>query len=213
MYDTWGIVAKKPKGHWRLFPKHTKSNCAAHCTLLEGGRTQPDKYRVVLGAWDRTDQHDTFVRVHQVSRQLRHPAYNEATYDSDIALWRLQRPADPLHFRAICLPRPKLELRNPMTVAGWGITKENTFELAGTLQELSVPVVSSSRCAAALKPYPVTANMLCAGGRAGRDACQGDSGGPLMGVHHTTEQVYLAGVVSWGIGGTPATYHHTNNLS
>ena len=29
MYDTWGLVAKKPKGHWRLFPKHTKSNCAA----------------------------------------------------------------------------------------------------------------------------------------------------------------------------------------
>ena len=29
MYDTWGIVAKKPKGHWRLFPKHTKSNCAS----------------------------------------------------------------------------------------------------------------------------------------------------------------------------------------
>ena len=29
MYDAWGLVAKKPKGHWRPFPKHTKSNCGA----------------------------------------------------------------------------------------------------------------------------------------------------------------------------------------
>ena len=48
MYDTWGIVAKKPKGHWRLFPKHTKSNCAAETLgvvlqLVEG------EERLVLG--------------------------------------------------------------------------------------------------------------------------------------------------------------------
>ena len=45
----------------------------------------------------------------------------------------------------------------------------------------------------------ITASMLCA--RApGRDACQGDSGGPLMGSHPDTNKVYLAGVVSWGVG-------------
>ena len=27
-------MAKKPKGHWRLFPKHTKSNCAAEARHL-----------------------------------------------------------------------------------------------------------------------------------------------------------------------------------
>ena len=28
MYDTWGLVAEKPKGSWRPFTKHTRTNCA-----------------------------------------------------------------------------------------------------------------------------------------------------------------------------------------
>ena len=49
---------------------------------------------------------DTVVRVHEVTTMMRHPRYNEVTYDNDIALWRLKNPADLHHFRTICLPSP-----------------------------------------------------------------------------------------------------------
>jgi len=173
---------------------------ASHCTILENGVARPEKYRVVLGEWDRGTEEDAFVSIHEIEKQIRHPDYNIANYDSDIAMWKLKTPADLHHFRTICLPYPGLGLRNPMTVAGWGILQEGGFQLAGVLQEVNVPVVPLNTCRKALDPYELTNNMLCAGGVNGQDACQGDSGGPLMGEHPETNQTYLAGVVSWGIG-------------
>ena len=71
--------------------------------------------------------------------------------------------------------------------------------LSSVLQEASLPLVTLPVCREALGEA-VTDNMLCAGGVRGQDACQGDSGGPLMGEHPDTGRVYLAGVVSWGVG-------------
>ena len=76
---------------------------ASHCT---SGHTTPGKYLVVLGEWNRKTEFDTFVTVHKVVERIRHPEYNTANYDNDIALWRLQTPADMNHFRPICVPHP-----------------------------------------------------------------------------------------------------------
>ena len=62
-----------------------------------------------------------------------------------------------------------------------------------------MPLASLDTCRKALGGK-LTENMLCAGGVKGQDACQGDSGGPLMGVEPLSNKIYLAGVVSWGIG-------------
>ena len=92
-----------------------------------------------------------------------------------------------------------LKEENPLTVAGWGVTREGGTELAPTLQEVNLPLVNTETCRAVLGPG-VTDNMLCAGGVEGQDACQGDSGGPLMGLQPTQQRLFLAGVVSWGVG-------------
>ena len=168
---------------------------ASHCTL--GGHT--DQYRVVLGEYNRSQEGDTVVRVHKVRSMHRHPEYNSVTYNNDIAMWRLEEPADFNHFRTICLPRPGMKIRNPLAVAGWGVTSEGGV-LATVLKEVAVPVVSSTLCKKALAPHSITEYMLCAGGNEGQDACQGDSGGPLMGEEPGKDQVFLAGVVSWGLG-------------
>ena len=65
-----------------------------------------------------------------------------------------------------------MQLKNPMTVAGWGVTEEGSTYLSTILQEVSVPVVSSASCKKSLGEYQVTENMLCAGGIPGQDACQ-----------------------------------------
>ena len=90
-------------------------------------------------------------------------------------------------------------MNNPLTVAGWGVTLEGSLVLSSSLQEVNLPLVNLTQCREALGEA-VTDNMLCAGGVLGQDACQGDSGGPLMGTDPDTDRVYLAGVVSWGVG-------------
>ena len=76
---------------------------ASHCT---SGTTTPGKYLVVLGEWNRQTEFDTYVTVHKVVERIRHPDYNAANYDNDLALWRLESPADMNHFRPICVPHP-----------------------------------------------------------------------------------------------------------
>ena len=60
-------------------------------------------------------------------------------------------------------------------------------QTALVLQELSgLAVYTDEECASAIgsvqgySASDVTADMLCAGGEAGKDGCQGDSGGPLV---------------------------------
>ena len=55
-----------------------------------------------------------------------------------------------------------LQLKNPMTVAGWGVTQEGGVDLASILQEVNVPLVNKTTCRMYLG-LGVTDNMLCAG--------------------------------------------------
>ena len=66
------------------------------------------------------------------------------------------------------------------------------------LMQVSVPIVSESKCKRAYGSS-IHTSMVCAGlDRGGKDSCQGDSGGPM--VCEYNGKFFLEGVVSWGSG-------------
>lgn len=101
-------------------------------------------------------------------------------------------------------------------VAGWGDTGEDAGDFPVDARQVSLPVISDSRCRSVIGAELVPARELCAGAPAGKvDSCQGDSGGPLA--VPTGSGPVLIGVVSWGYGcarpNTPGMYARVSALS
>ncbi|XP_028679014.1 trypsin-2-like [Erpetoichthys calabaricus] len=122
---------------------------------------------------------------------LRHPRYNEISYDNDIMLIKLSRPAQ-LNGNVQPVPLPKAcpAVGTLCTVSGWGDTLSS--ESDERLRCVEVPIVSIVECQNSYLGK-ITDSMLCAGfPEGGKDSCQRDSGGPL------TCNGVLYGVVSWG---------------
>ncbi|XP_064029161.1 transmembrane protease serine 5 [Pogoniulus pusillus] len=138
-----------------------------------------------------------------VQKVISHPLYNGSSLDYDIALLKLQ---GPLRFsdaiRAVCLPPLQQDLLQGTQcwVSGWGYTRPDQGQVAGTLKEALVPLIGTKRCnSSCMYRGELSARMLCAGHPQGRvDACQGDSGGPLVCQDKLTWR--LVGIVSWGQG-------------
>ncbi|KAK9737974.1 Trypsin [Popillia japonica] len=112
-----------------------------------------------------------------------HPNYNPETYQNDIALIRLPRPANTTTFSVspVCLPLTEAEksfVYKDYTVIGWGAT-ETGFS-SKILLKVSVPKVDNTICAPKYEArLKLTDNQMCAGGKNEQDSCAGDSGGPL----------------------------------
>nr|CAD7409190.1 unnamed protein product [Timema cristinae] len=114
-----------------------------------------------------------------------HPGYNQPKYRHDLALIRLDRPANITSYVSpICLPdEPKDYTGQKVTVAGWGTTSLGSGGSSPALRWVRLEVVPALECA---KLFQTRANVslgegqLCAAGKKGQDSCSGDSGGPLM---------------------------------
>ncbi|ETE66198.1 Ovochymase-2, partial [Ophiophagus hannah] len=144
-------------------------------------------------------------QVRRVESITVHPAFDVASYDSDIALIQLQMPLIySAAVRPVCLPS-SMELLTSFvlcTVTGWASFQE-VGGLATCLQQMHVPLVANDLCEQNYyfnHPGGITPQMLCAGFASleGHDSCQGDSG--LLVCQNENKPFILHGIASWGVG-------------
>jgi len=186
-------------GRWFLTAAHCVSN-------LAGTELAPSAFRITLGRPDLSP--DPVAERHSVDRVIRHPAYDDVSSDSDLALLHINSPIAPPQepLALVSAAEPSLwGAGTPATIIGWGNTG---VILAGgdcvrgcqgseQLNEAVVPVVGDAACAQRYGGSFHPATMVCAG-EAGKDTCQGDSGGPLM--VPRKDDFVLAGITSFGFG-------------
>ncbi|KAG8236452.1 hypothetical protein J437_LFUL016749 [Ladona fulva] len=168
--------------------------------IIGGNRVKKRKYFQM-----RRDNHQRLLHINCGSlRQAPHVWHSPVSIDS---------------VRPVCLPIGlSLQEQNlvgkKLTVAGWGVTENNTSSRA--LLKVDVPVESNAKCIKVYKnQVQITeTSQLCAGGeRDGGQSCHGDSGGPLTyyGPVEGSVRIIQHGIVSFGpqtcgTTGLPAVY-------
>ncbi|KAM3877955.1 trypsin-like [Diretmus argenteus] len=161
---------------------------AAHCWR------PPHLIKVILGEHNFNDE-EGFEQVFTVSKVITYYMFHYWTFDNDIMLIKLDRPAT-LNSRVQLASLPNittlpLTSNTWCTVSGWGLTQLYNQHLSPVLRAVDVNIIANCQY---YYFFRVTNNMVCAGSRyGGKDSCQGDSGGPLICNGH------LEGIVSWGI--------------
>lgn len=177
---------------------------AVHC--VEGNTASG--IDVTLGKHKLSDSGGERIHVIQI---IKHPNFNPATLDSDVALLKLQTPSNRQTVGLI--PQGDTTLTAPgvvSTITGWGnMNASGSPAYADALMQVSLPIVSNATCnAPGSYGGDITANMMCAGlAEGGKDSCQGDSGGPLVVPNGAGDGWLQAGVVSWGIGCAQPNYY------
>lgn len=138
---------------------------------------------------------------HEIAKIFKHPAFNAATQENDIALILLKEPLSYSdRVKRIHLP-PKdgrYDDSDKAMVVGLGLTK--SMQLARTLQAARLPTLSKEKCEEGListdRIYK-RESMICAINVAEqRDSAQGDSGGPLF--VQISGKFIVIGVVAFG---------------
>ncbi|KAM9219673.1 suppressor of tumorigenicity 14 protein [Dugong dugon] len=176
---------------------------AAHCHIDDKGfrYSDPAMWTAYLGLHDQSKRSDPGVQEHKLKRIIRHPSFNDFTYDYDLALLELEQPAEYSSVvRPICLPDAThvFPAGKAIWVTGWGHTQEGGSS-ALILQKGEIRIINQTTCESLL-PQQLSARMMCVGYLSGGvDSCQGDSGGPLSSVE-ADGRIFQAGVVSWGDG-------------
>ena len=115
-----------------------------------------------------------------------HPGYNAKAIETrqrsiDLALVRVPE-ALPARFERATLSTAKIPENNPVTVGGYGLSREGDAKTSGTFRTASLTAV---------EPYGPSRILLWAEGSGTASACQGDSGGPM------SSGTSVAAITSW----------------
>ncbi len=160
---------------------------AAHC--VDG--ITPSYILIGLQNQYDTAQAEKFTPV----KIIKHPEWDSNVMNADYALIKISGESK---YPPIKMNTKEITGTPTFTVAGWGVTSENSSSVSKTLMKVDVPFVDQQTCSLAY-PGSINDNMICAGFKdGGKDSCQGDSGGPL--VMGSGSSRVLVGVVSWGEG-------------
>ena len=189
---------------------------AAHCVVDHAGVPYNARaFNVYAGLQNRRslakNALNPYFQRQTVSVVIKHPRYDDETYDYDLAVLKLSAPVQSSTGVKVIRLATTANIYKPLyvagkmtTVSGWGATRfQGTSSY--TLRKVQVPIVSNAACKVFYGPGSITNQMTCAGYSAGgKDACQGDSGGPLIA---TLAGVPIQiGIVSTGIGCAWARY-------
>ncbi|XP_047533321.1 serine protease persephone-like [Vanessa atalanta] len=181
---------------------------AAHCVdTLD--QVKPSIARMgTIEIGDRQWSDETDGRINEI---ITHPSYKRRTKYHDLALLRLESPAQfSTNLNPVCLYTKTDNPRVPLTITGWGKTSTTRDVKSTLLLKANVTVVPRAKCGESYTnwrklPVGISEEQICAGDPQGlRDTCQGDSGGPLQGLTERDGQYRLVGITSFGRGcGSP----------
>ena len=120
-----------------------------------------------------------------VAKILNYPVYDQAGYNGDLALLKLDKPVlFSRHIRPVCLPINSIDTFEKQigVASGWG--KMENGDLPETLRYVELNIVPNISCVANLGVVniEITDKMICTfkGPTGTETTCTGDSGGPLM---------------------------------
>ncbi|XP_010865163.2 serine protease 33 isoform X1 [Esox lucius] len=213
-----GVDAKQGAWPWQVDIQTTKDGhvCGGSIInsewVLSAAHCFPNPYdlsgytlylgRLKLNGWNPNELS------RQVTRVVIPSSYTDPKSGQDMALLQLDSPVPwSKHIHPICLPDAGTDFSGDIScfVTGWGNIRDGvSLSGVGTLQQVQVPIISTSSCQAMYSQSSETVDilydMICAGYQeGGKDSCQGDSGGPLVCKMQNGTWVQ-AGVVSFGLG-------------
>ncbi|VCW68917.1 unnamed protein product, partial [Gulo gulo] len=149
---------------------------AAHCFIDDRDFRYSDHkmWTAFLGLHDQSKRSATGVQELGLKRIITHPFFNDFTFDYDIAVLELEKPAEySSTVRPICLPESShtFPAGKAIWVTGWGHTQEGGSS-ALILQKGEIRVINQTTCESLL-PQQITPRMMCVGYLSGGvDACQ-----------------------------------------